>query len=1053
VSKSLRPIIALAAFTASLSASQAAQDPVLDSSFLKPQTAPQAPSEARGKDLSRTVAPNAPKAMTKTEAIRLHQNERDESRDSAAKVLETVQSLTHLAQLTKNPLARNALILNRASAINLYVRKAAIQGDQLRLNQANTDLLKAAVKDSNEVLQSKPTPEQTQKAHFLLGLSYLYLDQMHVARAHFIKYLQLNPKAENAGWVALFVAEDLFDSGLHKEALSYYANFFGSMSRAQKELSNYKSAWCYINLKQPEKAEKIFASMIQHDSKQGLGKDSIRDLAFLLAHHADSADAIQLADQIFADTQKKVEFLNYVRSSLDSQSLAVMHTKVIERLLQLENDPEKRIILMLADVRVNRKLYASGDHAKRFFRLVQTLKSAQIRPDSPVFKKVSDQVFAETQFLMKAYIDTFARRTKTPEPFTRDELGQSLKSQFEFFNSYFPGAKTRPLIFNVWRDVCFDMKDWSCEHRLSEFIQLDRSFPTWLQDRAILDQLAALDEIAKGPPPASTEARARRVPILLNFAEKHEKSDQWLRITKLYTEILMDSNQYPKAISLLDKIFQRENSADALFRLQWARFRAGEHAAVLNDSRVPKVGKPEARMSELRREAALALAAKAKSTDSTAEFKAHIQNFLASNPDKAKALVARDEYFRYLFKKQMNRELTAELIALPPDLRAEKTWEDLVLRCWRTSMEEGRYSEAAQLLPVGRVNPQDNHDLRYLRLVSLIAAGETPSLADLRAQNADKRDYLLGLLALVKPQVVIDYCRSQNNLSATERDFALLALRIHEGQWLLPRSDLAVRLLGSTYKFAATGPQPYIPIELRIRRLSFPKPNLDGKILEKAIQSLVSETQKIRQTVSAEIKKLPAEVQIRAVESAADLENRVANLILGSPIPKALTPEQVIQYKNGLQNLAKEFQDQSTEFMKLSASIQAVAHKLKLQRDSRLIPRPAMQDWTWPPAFLDDTVFIGIRNIARFGNILGALVLLDFFRADHLSADTDYFWIRTGLLLSSPHKDTLRIYLLEELQKNKQELIIETWKKLAGQYYGHQTSSPAIPPAGQEQTR
>jgi hypothetical protein len=64
------------------------------------------------------------------------------------------------------------------------------------------------------------------------------------------------------------------------------------------------------------------------------------------------------------------------------------------------------------------------------------------------------------------------------------------------------------------------------------------------------------------------------------------------------------------------------------------------------------------------------------------------------------------------------------------------------------------------------------------------------------------------------------------------------------------------------------------------------------------------------------------------------------------------------------------------------------------------------------------------------GNQLGALALLDYLRPSLIKEDSDFFMIRSGILLFLNPNAALRVYVLDELEKSGQKKIISDWEKL-----------------------
>ncbi|MCM2323818.1 MAG: hypothetical protein NDJ90_11215, partial [Oligoflexia bacterium] len=803
---------------------------------------------------------------------------------SAAETLETIKSLTQLLKTTPVGIARTRLILNRAAAMNLYVRQTLLQSNRLKADQKERSWLNAAIRDATEARSAQHKEADTiLRAHSIIGLSQLYLDQPRQARENFLEVLKMNPRAENAGWIGLFLAEDFFEEGKYADAANYYRTYYQKMSQQQREQALYKLAWCYINLHNEKKAEDLFVYLIKSNAGSGIAKDSSRDLAYLITHKRNPGDLIRTTETVFKRVEDRIEFLNHARANLEAQEAVELHSRVVERLLELETNNENKLQLLLANLRVTRKLYASRQHMAAFLKLVDFMNASKIGPTSREFVSVQPVVDNELRFLMKGYVDCFAQRAKTPENITRVELGNSMKRQFGFYIEYFPESKLRPSAVNLWLDVCVDLKDWPCVDRAAELVLNERETLAPYIGRAYLDQLAALEALARSTKEAGVreDLKARRLKRMKEFVLGFEKSPQWIRVARLYTEVLAEKGEHAETISLLDRIYQKEPDPDGFFRLQWARYKATEYAAVLDDKRLK--GKPEPRLVELWRESALALAMASRKNKEDDAYRSNIKRFLGLNPDERKADVARQDFMQFLVEKESWNELVSELMALPEAKRESKAFAPAVQRAWQASVEQGRFREAT-LLSTSKSKRVDREMLNRRITVQLIK-GQVPSQDDLNRLSSAQREYILGLLAVAKPAAAVSILKASPPRNRQEKDILALSVRMRAGQWDLFRTPEREKLLGARFPFKVPESTAQLPCEKKINRLPFPTMQMKGKRLAAVTQELIVGTRRVRLSVSKEIAGKELARQLRAVEAARDLEKKVAEVVLASPAP------------------------------------------------------------------------------------------------------------------------------------------------------------------------
>lgn len=1050
-----------------------------DSSFLKIQEVPGAVETKKAGKSKEGLGSAGAKTVMKFQK-RQRQMGDLETKATEKELAEAVHGLTQLISATRVGAQRYMLVINRAMTSNILVRKRVFNSKEMKVDAIGAKYLASAVRDVQYIIQAKDTtPEMKAKAKMILGSSYVIWDRSDDARKIFEEVLAENVKVENADWMALVVAEELFEIGQFSRAIPYYERVHRSTLNESREYARYKVAWCYINLGEMNKAEEIFVTLVRTANREGAAKDSMRDLAYIISHKSNPSEAIPLADQLFQKIEDRIQFLNFVRMNLEGQNTSVMHSRIVERLLQLDQSVEGRLNLLIANFRVNRKQYVSHLHFQSFTRLRDYIRKANVKPDSNIFEKVSIPLEGEMQNLMKSFIDTYAARIKTPEAFSKEALARALKDQFEFFNFFFPVAKARPMVVSLWMNVCGDIKDWLCVDQATEVVFGDPKILKDLMEDAYLNQCLALEELIRSHPlatgtsmttsPSQTSSaveppkavdqkynawNSRLRFRLKNFLAEYRKSKQWLRTARRYIELMLVDRNFKEALVVLEQVFLIEKTADSFYRLQSARYQAGDYKELIEDRRGDVFQAQDPRIIDIRREVSLTMAVQAKKSDNFKTYQAYLNQFLQMQPDANKALVAREDYFRTLVKKEYIDELVSELLKLPPQLRFIQQFMDLIQFGWAYSMRMGKFDRALQLLSgFDPRHPQAN-DYSFRRTINQLAMGKLPTSAELRALPADRKEYLLGVFVLLKPSWVLELLEEWNSQSTvpgggkfskkqlkaaprgsaglaleSDRDLALLALRIETGQWKLRRSDRAIRYLGSQYPFVDNDPGAPLSFEKQIEKLNFPSTKTKPAAYASALQFIIAKTQNIRTVFAQQIAGKDPRLQLRAVKKAADLERKVVGMIIHSPIPGGLTPEQLVEYKKGLEQAAAEYETQAKEYDRFAEAVQASLNKVEVDWAARLIARPDSNEWPWPSVY-ESKELSEVRRALEGKQYLQAMILADYLRSEYIKDDSDYFLIRTGILIASNALDAMRYYLIEELEKNQKTAIIESWKKL-----------------------
>jgi hypothetical protein len=201
---------------------------------------------------------------------------------------------------------------------------------------------------------------------------------------------------------------------------------------------------------------------------------------------------------------------------------------------------------------------------------------------------------------------------------------------------------------------------------------------------------------------------------------------------------------------------------------------------------------------------------------------------------------------------------------------------------------------------------------------------------------------------------------------------------------------------------------------------------LSATRLAKTVERLASDTRWIRKLLEKDIKGKAPQVQRRILEAARVNEDKLAQLILSSPVPDGLTPEQQAQYKAGVGDLAKEFSQQAEDYGKIEAKIDATLKEAEQQELARMLPVLKLDKWPWPST-KDDV----LSKLVQARNSVGALIVLDLRRKEWFSEDEAYYWYRTGILLTSDSGEVMRRYLFEELSAEKQDRILSKCREMA----------------------
>jgi hypothetical protein len=947
----------------------------------------------------------------------------------AKEILSTLQSINLLLSKNPGPAEKVKLLLNRSTATYSLARRRLLEGESKSIDATGKRLLAASQKDALEVSKTPGLPAQTKaRALYIVGLSYIYLDKTNEAREVFIESLNTDPRSENTGWMALYVAEDFFDKEKFREAIPFYTSYQAQMDPKEIEIAKYKLAWTYLNLENPARTKALFIELIKNNPKEGFGKDSIKDLAFVMTTYSSESEILRTADDVFKDkdNQLAIDFLSAVMANLEVQNQVTLQSKVLSRLLQLEKDPVKKLQFLLAGLRTARKEYASISHYKAYTMIKEFMVKEGLEGGKKNFETVKSSLDIESQNIIKSYVETFAGRTKTPEKLSRDQVATSLKDLFEFYERHFSDSKPFVPILKLWLDVCIEVSDWKCVDLNADKLLAKQEVKSSFE-RIAFEQLVALDRLNVADP---KQTEARFIAKLETFIEEHQKSSQWNELAKKLGQLYVKNKEVKKSLNLFEKVFVKEKSADSLYRLQWARFEAEMFEEVIAEKRKP-VGPDDPRTQDVQRESALKLAIQFRKDDDFDNYKRVIKFFLSSGPAFDKATTARRDYFNYMLERDLIPVLAVELLNLPVAERFSKPYADILERTWVKAMRQSKFREASLIVASSDKKFRTTQVNNSRRILARLALGQRPTADEINELNFENKLYVLGLTSLARSDLALSYLSGMAPLKGKQlRSVGALAIRIQSGSWNLVRSARAVKLLGENYPFSSAPDFSKLPSEKLIEKVVIPTKSIQSqKALARWTEDIVFQTRRARSRVAKDIAKKPADVQIRAVQSARMLEIRVADFIKSQPVPTEFTGTQIDEYQAAIAEAVKEFTDQAAEFEKLEQKLIQVKAQQEQELALRELPMPDMTKWTWP-SFYQSKEAESLRLEVENHNYLGALIMLDLFRPEPLKENEDYYRIRSGILLSLQDNKALRRYILEEIEQTQNNAIVEDWKKL-----------------------
>ncbi|NDD91809.1 hypothetical protein EBZ37_06965 [bacterium] len=779
----------------------------------------------------------------------------------------------------------------------------------------------------------------------------------------------------------------------------------------------------------------MFLDLAISAQDEALGLDSARDLAFIMARTYPEAKTLEVYDQKLASTGERGKaFLKKALSAYESQGSLGTQSKLRERVLAVEDSAEGRSTILLESIQGVSKEYASIAHAQR---VLEVLASIHLIPDS---KKGSLEAASER--VCRIFSETYAGRVRTPEKIEKPILALTLKKIFREHLKAFPKSKKKALFYKNWLDVCELEKDALCLVRVSDEFLADsisagaktsseaNSATIAAKARAMDARLLGLELLQSGPD--SAKYRKRFTDELSARLADPSASNGDLAGAKL-AQLQIEEKNISGALSTLETVFKRAPSHEHWYRLKWAQLQNKDYQSVLHGPEVFGIqqiaGSPDPRLNAVMAEAALGMAEVARKSGDLDTMGKSIERFETVSSDQSKVQIARDEWIGAFVEKKSYIEALGQMQRFPDSWhqRAEADlWKKLVLV---SLIEKGEHEQAEVLLKIWPETRRTALEPQLDLMVRLYFSGAR-AIEYQRVHSLGENQRLVWLSTAVvsQPGWTLNYFSRFPAKSGEEKSILRLAYKFLGKEDPLDPARLEHERMAKKTTFELAVAQVAIPSQSGKNKLSLQKYT---QLLQKAI----SQVKLRREEMVPALKGQPAEVQLRIIESQRGLEGSIAKAILGSPVPGTLKGAELEQYRNGLQELAQEYQAQIQELEKASAKIEEQQKELRLalekQEGEKTLPALKNSDGLIPDEYTGkDSLMRNVLSMARSGNSWGALIEIERLRTKKQIEGLDFWRMRSWILARSESPFLLR-YLYDELQDAQANEVISKWKELA----------------------
>lgn len=955
---------------------------------------------------------------------------------------EQIEAL-NLIEKSKPPINKQIDLKLKRAFLNLSIAREVGKNRKSakEMTAEEKQFLDDSMKSINEVIEiAKENKLKLAAAYYMKGLIEFEFDLFVAMQNSFIESLKIDNNTMQSPSIALMLGEQFFEDESYDEAIKYYQLLINKMNPIQKALANYKTSWCLISQKKYEEAEAYLIKNITVPKKdQNLLDESLRDLAFSMTMHRTDEDIISFSQKYVKDIDVRAKLLYLTLTFFHSQNPKDLKYKLVDEVLKIQKNKEERLKTIYYLMEGTKRTYASKDNIDAAKKFTNEFNRMKVSKNEKAFLDISRQLETVVEYFVKMYIDTYTDKVKNVEEISKDVLAENMIYFIKFSNFFFPDSQNKDLLTSIWIDLCVDKKNFPCLNEIEKNIDSDIKLFTEktqgqnsndeklkpyfdqipkqkeLKDRVEIEALVAFEESNKGND-------AELAKKYIEFLSKERAKEKETVILKKILAIYLKNSQWMEAERFLIRLYSFESTSENLYNLWLAQYKLQKCDLIVNSTEKGKY--QDKKIVDIQRECFLVAAKSSSEKGNISAYKESLKNFLATNPDEDKKTLIYLDYFSKLVNSKDYNATTQEWNQLDQNLKSKSDFEPVRLNMLLGLWDNGDFRGMTPYVGMA----QKDKEIQLLSLHFELSQNPINHAQVMQYWNlveSKNRIRLQSLLALTQSSYLLrNFPKEQFKVQDDKRVWLL-------AKYLEQRTDLPSLSEDEKRYFKELLPKSYFTVdkskvEDEYRNLKFPTNENPTKYM-KIIEGLLPKIKALRVKTLGELKKISPAAQQSLILTAASTEKNMADVIVNSPLPKELTDEgQKNEYRSGLQGLAKEFIDQSNEFNKLNEGIKGQLSKSDTEKKANELPEVSDGKWPWP----SNQIIQRSRSIASEQSVFAALLFIERqWQLKKISED-DYYWARSGLLLSVQNSQVMRNYLRDELKFNKKDAIINKWKSL-----------------------
>ena len=982
-------------------------------------------------------------ATTKTSTKPLSKSDRKEQLSEDTAVNETIDDLkTKLFSadhLLKKQVSTNKKyelqILKIVTQVQI-ARKIRIQNHGKLLLKEESNFLNQARSGALELLNSTDFPADKRKyLYYLLGLIYMDLNEKTKSIQSFELSINGSKGQSFLVPVSLYLGDLYFEERKYNQALEKYQVFESQMGPVDKKYVEYKLAWISLNMGSYDKSIDQFIQIIQRGSEEAYYKDSISSVAFLLADTKEQEQCLDYVRKTKLSTKESLEIISLVYFNI-SKNAQKSHDKLLNYLLQQENDSSKkaRIIMNELNLAFDKKNWSQAESLyEELLKLVYD-KNRKLMVE---FDKDESSILQFGEIL----IDNRLKKIDLKHTTTNSLNSQDLK-ELEILKKWVArqydlekdNTKKGDLVL-ILLNLYLETKDYEKVHLLSVKALKDQNSKTIIYSANTISKIQnyhfdAVSILYEGDQKKWKDIYVDLLVSKLKDRSKVEKGSSPKNIDSVRNSlkskllsIYVQDEKWQDGINLLQETKLTDMTSEELEKISFLFFKLEDCDKIQDLKKLTqtKQGKIEDYLKECR----LVIAKKYKSDPKKFDlYEKNIIAFIADSAEDEKKYIAVVDYLTELKNRKNDEKLERILLAKKIDayhpkvikFTYEASMKHMLNAQWEKSLQ---FSKNAAFKWQQNVKEPILYELLKMNLLATLAIKKKHfSKEELKGFiNLDVNSklfeplikYMDRLFLLLQPHSYLEWAE-KNHYMSFEKDDLFLASKLARFDWSQKNNHELFDRLSELIPADAKPINIYKSFQF-LQGLKWDQKWDDSKVVQQAELIRAS-----RSLIKSDIPMMGIENKIQILKTAKNSENKMSDVVLQSVIPSNLSSQQVIDYKNGLQELANEFQAMAKDYEALIIAQQKKnISTTEVTNESKIKKASPVAKIDWPKGYALETVVSGLIKSQRWWELY---ILTDLLQQQKQVNLNQYCQIRQSLLRSvNSHRE-----MLDYIQKEKEVL-------------------------------